>query len=110
MKFSCGECQAKYQIPDERVAGRKLKIRCRSCGAASSRLGDTTVEGIAGLPVGPSTVEWHVSIEGDHHGPYTTEQMGGMLRSSQLDWEAYVWREGYGDWKTADSSDTLVRA
>ena len=49
MKFSCGECQAKYQIPDERVAGRKLKIRCRKCGAAISLRGDPTVEGIAGL-------------------------------------------------------------
>ena len=111
MKFSCGECQAKYQIPDERVAGRKLKIRCRKCGAAISLRGDPTVEGIAGLPVASApAVEWHVSIEGDQHGPYSSEQMAGMLRGSQLDWEAHVWREGYGDWKTADASDTLVRA
>jgi predicted Zn finger-like uncharacterized protein len=112
MKFACGECQAKYQIPDERVAGRKLKIRCRKCGAAISLRGDPTVEGIAGLAPASakSSVEWHVSIEGDQHGPYTTDQMAGMLRSSQLDWEAYVWREGYGDWKTADTSDTIVRA
>jgi predicted Zn finger-like uncharacterized protein len=110
MKFSCGECQAKYQIPDERVAGRKLKIRCRKCGAAISLRGDPTIEGIAGLQPAKSSVEWHVSIEGDQHGPYATDQMAGMLRGSQLDWEAYVWREGYGDWKTADSSDTLVRA
>src|SRR5690349_7751597 len=110
MKFSCGECQAKYQIPDERVAGRKLKIRCRKCGAAISLRGDPTVEGI-GIPVARSNVvEWHVSIEGDQHGPYLTEQMASMLRAGQLGWEAHIWREGYGDWKTADESDTLVRA
>ena len=34
MKVVCDACQAKYQIPDERVAGRKLKIRCRKCGNA----------------------------------------------------------------------------
>ena len=112
MKFSCGECQAKYQIPDERVAGRKLKIRCRKCGAAISLRGDPTVEGIAGIPRTPSSsvVEWHVSIEGEQHGPYLTEQMGAMLRGGQVGWEAHVWREGYGDWKTADESDTLVHA
>jgi hypothetical protein len=33
-----------------------------------------------------------------------------MLRAGQIGWEAHVWREGYGDWKTADESDTLVRA
>jgi predicted Zn finger-like uncharacterized protein len=111
MKFSCGECQAKYQIPDERVAGRKLKIRCRKCGAAISLRGDPTVEGLGIPAAAPSNVvEWHVSIEGDQHGPYLTEQMASMLRAGQLGWEAHVWREGYGDWKTADESDTLVHA
>ena len=27
MKVVCDSCQAKYQVPDERVAGKKLKIR-----------------------------------------------------------------------------------
>lgn len=31
MKFSCDNCQARYQIPDEKVAGRKLKYVCRKC-------------------------------------------------------------------------------
>jgi predicted Zn finger-like uncharacterized protein len=32
MKFSCEQCHAKYTIADERVAGKKLKIRCKKCG------------------------------------------------------------------------------
>ncbi len=31
MKFLCGNCKAKYQIADEKVAGRTLRMTCRRC-------------------------------------------------------------------------------
>jgi len=31
MKFHCDKCHTKYSIADERVKGRVLKIRCKSC-------------------------------------------------------------------------------
>src|SRR4029079_15855887 len=31
MKFSCDNCHAKYQIPDEKVAGKTMRMRCRKC-------------------------------------------------------------------------------
>jgi predicted Zn finger-like uncharacterized protein len=34
MKFLCNSCKAKYQIADEKVAGRTLKMKCRKCGHA----------------------------------------------------------------------------
>lgn len=32
MKFVCPSCKAKYQIADEKVAGRSVKMKCRKCG------------------------------------------------------------------------------
>ncbi|MEM9067389.1 MAG: GYF domain-containing protein [Myxococcota bacterium] len=32
MKFLCDNCKAKYQIPDEKIAGRTLRMKCRKCG------------------------------------------------------------------------------
>ena len=32
MKFLCDSCKTKYQIPDEKVAGRTLRMKCRKCG------------------------------------------------------------------------------
>jgi predicted Zn finger-like uncharacterized protein len=126
MKVVCDACHAKYQVPDERVAGRKLKIRCRKCNAAIIVQGDAAADNIALAPVSepPSAfvdgdnepthavgeAEWHVSLDGEQHGPYPTSQMASMLRGSQLDWDVYVWRESYGDWKAASDSETLVRA
>lgn len=31
MKFLCANCKAKYQISDEKIAGRTLKMDCRRC-------------------------------------------------------------------------------
>jgi len=32
MKVSCPACDSKYTIADEKVTGRKVKVRCKSCG------------------------------------------------------------------------------
>jgi len=31
MKFVCERCQTKYSIADEKVRGKVLKVRCKSC-------------------------------------------------------------------------------
>src|SRR5262245_13556020 len=97
MKVVCGGCQAKYQIPDERVAGRKLKIRCRKCGDAIIVRGEapTVPEPAPQAYAAVAADEWHVSLQGDQHGPYPGDQMAAMLRNGQLAWDAHVWRDGY---------------
>ena len=32
MKFLCPNCKTKYQIAEEKVAERSVKINCRNCG------------------------------------------------------------------------------
>jgi predicted Zn finger-like uncharacterized protein len=34
MKVQCGQCPAKYAIADERIHGKRVRIRCKRCGAA----------------------------------------------------------------------------
>ena len=33
MKITCQSCQSKYNVADEKVEGKIVKIRCRKCGA-----------------------------------------------------------------------------
>jgi predicted Zn finger-like uncharacterized protein len=40
MKFLCSNCKAKYQIPDEKIAGRTLKMDCRRCNTPITIRGD----------------------------------------------------------------------
>ena len=32
LKFLCENCRAKYQIADEKIAGRTVRMKCRKCG------------------------------------------------------------------------------
>src|SRR6185369_13418432 len=32
MKFLCENCKAKYQIGDDKVAGKTVRMKCRRCG------------------------------------------------------------------------------
>lgn len=43
MKVVCDSCHAKYQVADERVAGKKLKIRCRRCAGTIIVRGDQSL-------------------------------------------------------------------
>jgi predicted Zn finger-like uncharacterized protein len=144
MKVVCDSCQAKYQVPDERVAGKKLKIRCKRCGATVLIRGDLlgslesgadgelnqTLSGTAApdmldmsgadrgsLPPeaialgelargqhgmhGDEDYEWHVSLDGDTQGPFSTAALQDWLNSTPSGWEAHVWREGFPDWLDA---------
>ena len=33
MFFSCSKCDTRYTLPDEKVAGKVLKVRCKTCEA-----------------------------------------------------------------------------
>src|SRR6202044_2410640 len=32
VKFLCDQCKAKYQISDDKVAGKTVRMKCRKCG------------------------------------------------------------------------------
>jgi predicted Zn finger-like uncharacterized protein len=72
MKFVCDNCKAKYQIGDEKVAGKTVRMKCRRCGyeiRVRADLGDggsidaPTTDGDAPLSVPPT------SLAVPHHAP-----------------------------------------
>lgn len=116
MKVVCESCQAKYQVPDERVAGKKLKIRCKRCGATVLIRGDLSQSGLADSPqpaasaagaIAPDSLapaldtEWHASVDGESYGPFDTNGLLIWLGEQVAGWDAHVWREGFTDWQLA---------
>lgn len=112
MKIVCDSCGAKYSIADEKVAGKVFKIRCKKCSAVivvrGDQVGDAPAEASA-MASGPEPT-WHVVVGGDQQGPYTDAQVGEMLTAGTIDWDAYVWREGFEGWVAAREVPELVRA
>jgi predicted Zn finger-like uncharacterized protein len=114
MKIVCDNCGAKYSIADEKVAGKVFKIRCKKCthvivvrGDQSAAADDAATS--AGFDYGGEAV-WHVVVEGDQQGPFSPQQLGEMMTAGQIDWEAYVWKEGFDGWKPARDIPELVSA
>jgi predicted Zn finger-like uncharacterized protein len=122
MKVVCESCQAKYQVPDERVAGKKLKIRCKRCGATVLIRGDLTQIGLdAGTqpaadhadlaPAVPAAeLEWHASIDGQSFGPFDTSTLLRWLDEQPGGWDAHVWRDGVSDWVEVRACPELMAA
>jgi len=128
MKIVCGSCQAKYSIADEKVAGKVFRIRCKRCGEVIVVRGDQDsaavaaangngqaeheqpgAEGAEGAEA-PADAIWHVVINGEQAGPYTPAQLGELIAGGQLDWEAYVWSEGFDNWQPMRDVTELVNA
>ncbi len=50
MKFFCDQCKAKYQIADEKVVGKTVRMKCRKCGHVIELRAEVTESSvIAGL-------------------------------------------------------------
>lgn len=116
MKFICENCGAKYKIPDEKIAGRTLRMKCRKCGhqlvisgkkkaqkpsAPTSQIGATfqrqTAGGFSSFP--KARAQWHVSINDVPVGPITEEELSVKAKGGAIDGESLVWREGFDNWK-----------
>jgi predicted Zn finger-like uncharacterized protein len=60
VKFLCDQCKAKYQIADEKAAGKTVRMKCRKCGhlievrAAVTESNVGSVPPPAGAPARPS--------------------------------------------------------
>lgn len=42
--------------------------------------------------------EWHIVVDGEQQGPYTTEQIKEYITTGSLALETLVWRDGFDDW------------
>jgi predicted Zn finger-like uncharacterized protein len=102
MKIVCEACGAKYSIADDRVAGKVFKIRCKRCSEVIVVRGDQPEADVA-QPAAKAAYDeqsaiWHVVVDGEQAGPYAPQQLGEMLTAGTVDWEAYVWAEGFDNW------------
>ncbi len=114
MKIVCGSCQAKYSIADEKVQGKVFKIRCKRCSEVIVVRGDEQggQEAAAATPAYDAAADaiWHVVISGEQAGPYAPSQLAEMLTAGHVDWEAYVWCEGFDNWSAMRDVPDLVAA
>ncbi len=122
MKITCESCGAKYTIADDKVRGRKVKIRCKGCGtaivvdgqqesagpstppeAANAADVDATIPIDTGAPSisapPPSNDgKWSVNLSETDQRTLSTQEIVDGWKSGLVTTDAFVWREGMADW------------
>jgi membrane protease subunit (stomatin/prohibitin family) len=56
----------------------------------------------AGVPPPINTAQIFVAVNGQQAGPFNIAQLQGMISSNQLTRQSMVWKNGMGNWETAD--------
>ena len=105
MNVTCTGCPAKYAVPDEKVRGKKVRITCKHCGTNivvdGSAIGaEQSVIPKVTQPAQPAVIEasYIVGFADDRQETHTATEIVAMYRSSKVDDETLVWKDGMPDW------------
>jgi predicted Zn finger-like uncharacterized protein len=131
MKVRCPSCQAKYNIADDKVKGKKVKVRCKSCG--TQILVDGNAPSVSSVPPDDQSTDagsaipsesppmpdmpepetsnaWTVNFSDTDERSLTTAEIADMAVQGQLPDEVFVWKEGMDDWQQVTSVPELASA
>lgn len=107
MKVSCQACGAKYTIADDKVRGRKVKIRCKSCGTPMVVDGQSEAPppdsgsadaAAGGGAAGAGGISWSVNLSDTDQRTMTTDEIVAGWKTGEVTNDAFVWKDGMGDW------------
>jgi predicted Zn finger-like uncharacterized protein len=120
MKISCQSCQSKYNVADEKVQGKIVKIRCRKCGAT------IVVDGNAGAGTNGSAAaqaaapdaggeaggdgQWHVNVSETDQRTMSLAELVEAYNASVVTQDTFIWTDGMDDWRPLGEVDAVVAA
>jgi predicted Zn finger-like uncharacterized protein len=125
MKITCHSCGAKYTIADSKVLGRRVKVRCRSCGTPivvdgndsddaepssvpSGRSGPGSAAGggidqsdrLSSIEISDTETDgWSVNLSDTDQRTMSTAEIVDGFRNGSITDDAFVWKDGMADWK-----------
>jgi predicted Zn finger-like uncharacterized protein len=101
MRHSCEHCHTVYAIPDHKVAGRFVKVRCKSCHGTMHVVG-------LGLQAQAATGErWWCALQGQPRGPFTRDEVLLFVDLGDVSARTRMWRPGMQGWERVCESPTL---
>jgi predicted Zn finger-like uncharacterized protein len=122
MKISCQSCQSKYNVADEKVQGKIVKIRCRKCGAtivvngtagaaSNGSVGSVVPEmpAHAGAPADGGE-QWHVNVSENDQRSMSMAELVEAYNAGAVTQETFIWTDGMDDWKPLSEVDAVVSA
>ena len=123
MKITCQSCQSKYNVADEKVQGKVVKIRCRKCNATivvdgNSVTAAATIEapGMEQSAAAPAVAAseggaaWHVNLSENDQRTMSLPELLDAYQSSVVTPETFIWTDGMDDWRPLGEVEAVVSA
>lgn len=134
MKITCQSCQSKYNVADDKVQGRVVKIRCRKCGAtiivngtggAGAAEAGSNGAGAAHSSEAPtrasempgfdgaadgSMAQWHVNVSDTDQRTMSTRELCDAYAGGVVTQDTFVWCDGMDDWKPLGEVEVIASA
>src|SRR5215468_4954959 len=84
MKFQCERCKTRYSIADEKVRGKILKIRCKTCEAVITVREDVALPKLAPEPAAVGTPPKGRSVAAGTKSPTKSIEIAPPLAGGHL--------------------------
>src|SRR5579884_1142493 len=111
MKITCQSCQSKYNVADEKVQGKIVKIRCRKCGATIVVNGMGGANGVAAGDGGAGGgASWHVNVTETDQRTMSLPELVDAYNAGVVTQETFIWTDGMDDWKPLSEVEAVVHA
>jgi predicted Zn finger-like uncharacterized protein len=99
MKVTCHSCGAKYAIADDKVRGRRVKVRCKSCATPIVVDGYALDSGASEAAPAGGSDDWSVNLSDTDQRTMSTDEIIAGWHSGLVREDAFVWKDGMDDWK-----------
>ena len=122
MRITCDSCGAKYNVADEKVQGKTVKIRCKKCSnvilvngkTESSVMGSSPPANdlnaqAGGLPLQPEAL-YHVNVAENDQRELRMDEVVEGYRAGWITGDMFVWTEGMSDWAPLAQVDAVAGA
>src|SRR6186713_2300352 len=137
MKVTCESCGSKYTIKDDKVRGKRVKIRCKGCkspiavdgialdgnapggnalggnGAVSDSENAPAYSDVPDAPDDAAALggeRWSVNLSETDSRDMSTEEIAAAWKSGIVTDDAYIYKPGFDDWKPILEVPELARA
>jgi predicted Zn finger-like uncharacterized protein len=99
MRHTCEHCQTVYDIPDHKVAGRFVKVRCKTCSGTMH---------VVGVDAGQERGEkWWCALQGQPRGPFSRDEVLLFVDLGDVSARTRMWRPGMAGWERVCESPAL---
>ncbi len=108
MNVTCSVCFARYTVPDDKVTGRRVRMKCKRCGESIAVDGTTSSSQAA--PLAASPLLWSVTQPSGRRDKLSTQQLLERYAKNEMEPRTLVWRKGMVKWLPPEFVPELAQA